>query len=649
MGKGVVKKILDKHIVSGEKKSGSEVAVKIDQTLTQDATGTMAYLAFESLGVGKIKTELSVSYVDHNTLQEGFENADDHKYLETIAKRYGLRYSKAGNGICHQVHLERFAVPGKTLLGSDSHTPTAGGVGMIAIGAGGMDIALALAGLPFSIVYPRIIKVNLVGQLRPWVSAKDVILEVLRIKTTKGNVNCMLEYGGDGVKTLSVPERATIANMGAELGVTTSVFPSDEITLKFLKAEGREKDWVKIEADSDAEYDEVINIDLSKLEPLAAAPHSPDNVVKVKALSRIKVDQVCIGSCTNSSFKDLMSVAHILRSRRVHPDISLVIAPGSKQVFEMIAKNGALSILISAGARIVESACGFCIGMGQAPRDNGISVRTNNRNFYGRSGTKSAGVYLVSPEVAAATAVKGYIADPRKLGIKEYKFKMPPKFEINDNMIIYKKGGDKKIEIYRGPNISKPPKFNPPSENYNLKVILKVGDKITTDHIMPAGKYLKLRSNVSKYAEVVFESIDPTFARRAVKEKRGVVVVAGKSYGQGSSREHAALCPAYLGVKAVLAKEIERIHRANLVNYGILPLIFTNEKDYDKIKEGDVIEIRDIRKKLKNIVKKGGAVIWELKAGSKIVKASLPLSGREAAIILAGGRLNYEKKRLKLK
>ncbi len=642
MAKNVIQKILDPHIVTGKPITGTEVGIKIDQTLTQDATGTMAYLAFECLDVKKIKTEVSVSYVDHNTLQESFENADDHKYLQTIAEKYGLFYSKAGNGICHQVHLERFARPGKTLLGSDSHTPTSSAMGMIAIGAGGMDIALSLAGMPFSIVYPKMIKVNLTGKLRPWVAAKDVILEVLRLKTTKGNVNSIIEYGGAGIKSLSLPERATITNMGAELGVTTSVFPSDSVTKEFMKAQGRTKDWKEIVADKGAKYDEVITIDLSKLEPLAACPHSPDNIEKVTKLKKVKVDQVCVGSCTNSSFKDLMLVAKMLEKTKVNPNVSLVIAPGSKQVFEMISKNGALATMIAAGARIVESACGFCIGMGQAPRENGVSVRTNNRNFFGRSGTKSAGIYLVSPETAIASAITGVIQDPRQLKLSYPKISMPNKFLINDNLILGTAKSKLKTEIYRGPNIKMPPKLKAPQNVITAPVLLKVGDKITTDHIMPAGNRLKFRSNVERYSDFVFESVDSTFPDRA-REAKACIVVAGKSYGQGSSREHAALCPANLGVKAIVAKEIERIHRANLINYGILPLTFKNQKDYDLIGQGNELSIQDVKKVLKQIIKSGESaeILIENKSKKKRITALLEISSREAEILSAGGRLNY--------
>jgi len=648
MGKNVFEKVIIPHIVSGQPQCGHEVAIKIDQTLTQDATGTMAYLAFENLGVQKVKTEVSVSYVDHNTLQQSFENADDHKYLQSIAEKYGLYYSKPGNGICHQVHLERFACSGKTLLGSDSHTPTGGGMGMIAIGAGGMDVALAMAGIPFMIIYPKVIRVYLTGRLQKWVSAKDVILEVLRIKSTKGNVNTVIEYAGPGVKTLNVTQRATITNMGAELGVTTSLFPSDEETKKFLIAQGRTKKWVRIEADQDATYDETIKIDLAKLEPMVACPHSPDNVVKIKTLKKTTVDQVCIGSCTNSSYQDLMIIAKILSKAKVHPDVSLVVAPGSKQVFEMISKSGGLKALIAAGARIAESACGFCIGMGQSPRDNAISVRTNNRNFFGRSGTKSAGIYLVSPETAAACAITGTLTDPRTLDVTYPRVTVPKKYDINDNMILFGKRAKPQTQIYRGPNIIKPPLIKSPQDILHAPVLLKVGDKITTDHIMPAGQRLKYRSNVVKYAEFVFETVDNTFPQRALKAGRSIIV-AGKSYGQGSSREHAALCPAYLGVKAIMAESIERIHRANLVNYGILPLTFKNGTDRKMIEQEDDFEIRDIVKTLKKIIltNKVQELIVRNKTRGRSFTVKLDMSGRDAEIILAGGRLNFVKKKLK--
>lgn len=648
MGQTVFEKIIHPHIVEGTARAGQEVAVKIDQTLTQDATGTMAYLAFENLGITKIKTELSVSYVDHNTLQQSFENADDHRYLQTVAEKYGLYYSKAGNGICHQVHLERFARPGKTLLGSDSHTPTGGGMGMIAIGAGGMDVALAMAGMPFTIIYPRQIRVLLKGRLKKWVSAKDIILEILRRKSTKGNVNTVIEYAGPGVKTLGLVERATITNMGAELGVTTSLFPSDEETKNFLRAQGRAAEWVRIEADQDAEYDETLTVDLTRLEPLVACPHSPDNVVTVRSLRKTKVDQVCIGSCTNSSYHDLMVVARTIAKRGVHPDVSLVVAPGSKQVYEMIAASGGLELLVKAGARLAESACGFCIGMGQSPRDNALSVRTNNRNFFGRSGTKSAGIYLVSPETAAACAITGELTDPRTLSFAYPKITVPQKYAINDNLILFGRRARPKTRIYRGPNIVKPPVIAAPRDTLSAPVLLKVGDKITTDHIMPAGQRLKYRSNVPKYAQFVFETVDNTFHERALKTGRSIIV-AGKSYGQGSSREHAALCPAYLGVKMVIAESIERIHRANLVNYGIIPVTFVCEDDYARVKQGDVLEVKDILSALKTIIRTdaGTELIVKNKTEGMSFRVGLDITARDARIIRAGGRLNFVKKKIK--
>ena len=648
MGKNVFEKVINKHIVSGSPYVGSEVGIKIDQTLTQDATGTMVYLAFEALGLSKIKTELSVSYVDHNTLQGSFENADDHLYLQTIARKYGLRYSKAGNGICHQLHLERFARPGKTLVGSDSHTCTAGAMGMIAIGVGGLDVALALAGEPFYLTYPKVTKVHLVGKLRPWISAKDVVLELLRIKTTKGNVNTVFEFGGPALKTLSLTERATISNMGAEMGITTSVFPSDAITKAFLKAQGRLSQWIRLEADRNAQYDEIITINLAKIEPLIACPHSPDNVKKIKDLKNVSVDQVCIGSCTNASYQDLMLIAHVLEKQGVHPAVSLVVAPGSKQVLEMITRNGALNKIVAAGARVTEATCGFCIGMGQAPRDQGVSIRTNNRNFLGRCGTKSAGVYLASPAAAVACAITGKVTDPRSLKMKYPHISIPKKFDINDNLFLFMKKGQSSQKIYRGANIKKPPMVKPLTDSLRVAVLLKVGDKITTDHIMPAGARLKFRSNIYRYADFVFEAVDSTFPQRAKKAKQSIVV-AGKSYGQGSSREHAALCPAYLGVKAIVAVSIERIHRANLINYGILPLTFAQGKDYNTVNAGDVLHITSIKQSLRSIIQTDCAARITVKniSRKKTFNVVLDISSREAEIISSGGRLHYVKKRLK--
>jgi aconitate hydratase len=643
MGKNIVQKILEKHIIEGKPETGKEIGIKIDQTLTQDATGTMAYLQFEAMGVPKVKTELSVSYVDHNTVQVGFENADDHKYLQSVAAKYGIIYSRAGNGICHQVHLERFGKPGKTLLGSDSHTPTGGGVGMIAIGAGGLDVAVAMAGGQFYLKYPKVIKIELKGKLRPWVSAKDVILKVLEIFTTKGNVGCVFEYNGEGVKTLSVPDRATITNMGAECGVTTSVFPSDEITREFLKAQEREKDWIEIRADEDAKYDKVVEINLSELEPLAATPHSPGNIKKVKDIEGIDVDQVCLGSCTNSSYTDLMTVAHILKNKKTHPNVSFVVAPGSKQVLENITRDGGLANLLSAGARLAESACGFCIGNSQSPKSNAVSLRTSNRNFEGRSGTKSAQVYLVSPETAAAAVIIGKITDPRnleKMGIKYPTVKMPKKFYIDDSMFIYPPDHPENIKIMRGPNIGEPPVNIELPDTIAGEVTIKVGDLITTDHIIPAGARMKYRSNVPKYSEFLFEIVDGKFYERAKRIKdlgENNIIIAGLSYGQGSSREHAALCPMYMGVKTVIAKSMERIHKANLINFGILPLTFVNEADYSNIDQGDKLEIQNIKKTLTGTDK----IIKVLnKTKNKEFEATFDLSERDKKIILAGGTLN---------
>ena len=640
MGKSLTQKILEKHLVVGEYVLGKEIGIKIDQTLTQDATGTMAYLQFEAMGLKQVKTELSVSYVDHNTIQVGFENADDHKYLQTVAAKYGIVYSKAGNGICHQVHLERFGKPGKTLLGSDSHTPTGGGIGMIAIGAGGLDVAVAMGGGEFYITCPKVHKVNLKGSLQPWVSAKDLVLKMLEMYTVKGNVDVVLEYAGPGVKNLSVPERATITNMGAEMGVTTSIFPSDEETRKFLKAQGREKDWVELKADDDAEYDKVVDLDLSELEPLAAAPHSPGNIVRVSEMKDIKVDQVMLGSCTNSSYKEIATVAKIMKGKKVHPDTSFGVAPGSRQVLQMAARDGYLGDLLDSGARLLEAACGFCIGNSQSPKTTAVSLRTSNRNFEGRSGTADAQVYLVSPEVAAVAAITGKFTDPRKAGIEYPKVSMPTKFLIDDSMFIFPKNADRNVEITRGPNIGTPPVNDKMPEQIKGVVGIKVGDKITTDHIMPAGARLKYRSNVPKYSEFVFEPIDPAFPKRAMEaKKKGLhtVVVAGESYGQGSSREHAALCPMYLGVKAIIAKSVERIHAANLVNFGIISLSFKNTADYDKIEHGDEIEIPDIKKKIQN----NEPVILVNKTKNLKIELGYNLSQRQKDILYEGGLLPY--------
>jgi len=576
-------------------------------------------------------------------VQVGFENADDHRYLQTMAAKYGIDYSRAGNGICHQVHLERFGKPGTTLLGSDSHTPTGGGIGQIAIGAGGLDVALAMGGEPFYLVAPEVIKINLSGKLKSWVSAKDVILKILEIFTTKGNVNRVFEYGGEGVKTLSVPERATITNMGAECGVTTSIFPSDEETLKFLKAQGREKDYVPLSADPDAQYEKVVDINLSKIVPLAATPHSPGNISTVKDLAGMKVNQVCIGSCTNSSFRDLMIVAKMLKGRRVHPGVSVVIAPGSKQVLTMIARNGALADLIESGVRLAENACGFCIGNSQSPQTDAVSLRTSNRNFLGRSGTKSANVYLVSPETAAAAALTGEITDPRDLDMRYPRVKMPEQFMIDDSMILPPSEDPSSIEVQRGPNIGAPPESDPLPENIEGIVTIKVEDKTTTDHIIPAGARMKYRSNVPKYSEFLFETVDPQFHARAdeIKKKgKHNVIVAGLSYGQGSSREHAAMCPMFMGVKTVIAKSFERIHKANLVNFGILPLTFSNESDYDKIEQGDELTIPDVRKSVKE--NRSKVLVKNITKNIEF-DAECDLSERERQMILAGGALSIMK------
>jgi aconitate hydratase len=639
MGENLTRKIIAAHLVSGKMETGSEIAITIDQTLTQDATGTMAYLQFEAMGVPRVRTELSVSYVDHNTLQSGFENADDHRFLQTVAAKHGIYFSRPGNGICHQVHLERFGVPGKTLLGSDSHTPTGGGIGMLAIGAGGLDVAVAMGGGPFYLNVPQVVKVELLGKLQPWVSAKDVILEVLRRLSVKGGVGKVIEYAGPGVASLSVPERATITNMGAELGATTSIFPSDEITRAFLAAQDRQEQWRELLPDADATYDEEIIIDLNELEPMVACPHSPDAVKTVGEVGEIKVDQVAIGSCTNSSYADLMQVANILRGRRVHDSVSLVISPGSKQVFEMLARNGALADLIAAGARILEATCGPCIGMGQSPPSGAVSVRTFNRNFPGRSGTADAGVYLASPEVAAAAAVTGKLVDPRSLG--EYTpVDLPEKFLIDDGLIIAPANDPDTIDVVRGPNIQPLPVNSELPEALNIKVLLKVEDNITTDHIMPAGsKILPLRSNIPAISEYVFTGVDPEFSARAKEAKSGIVV-GGHNYGQGSSREHAALAPMYLGVKAVLAKSFARIHRANLVNFGILPLTFAAEEDYEKISQDDVLEISAIREQ----ILQGEEVTLLNRTNGETIKAIHNLTDRQRAIILDGGLLNHTKK-----
>lgn len=646
MAKTMVEKILESHLVSGRLVPGEEIGIRIDQALTQDATGTMAYLQFEAMKVPRVKTELSVSYVDHNTLQDGFENADDHRYLETVAAKHGILYSRAGNGICHQVHLERFGRPGRTLLGADSHTPTAGGIGMFAVGAGGLDVAVAMAGGPFYLTCPKVIRVNLCGRLRPWVSAKDVILRILEILTTKGNVGTVIEYGGEGVLSLDVPERATITNMGAELGVTTSLFPGDEVTREFMAAQGREEQWVRLEPDPGAHYDRTIEIDLSELEPRVACPHSPDNVKEVSELAGLRVDQVLIGSCTNASYRDIMICASALRGKKAHPRVSFGVACGSRQVLEMAARNGALSTLISAGARILEPACGFCIGNGQAPQTNAVSIRTSNRNFEGRSGTRSAGVYLTSPETAVASALAGHLVDPTEwFAAEDYPvYARPSRFLIDDSMILQPADDPDSIEVFRGPNIGEPPSNDRFPDALDGEIVIKVGDKITTDHIMPAGARLKYRSNVPKYSSFVFEGVDPTFAQRAAALRdRGIhgIIVGGLSYGQGSSREHAALCPMYLGIKAVIAKSMERIHRANLINFGIVPLILANPADYDALDSGDRLVIDDIRRQLLA----GATRLYARNATRQSAfEVDCALSQREREIVAAGGLLNYTSK-----
>ena len=647
MAKGtVVQKIIDKHFVYGDKEAGKPVAIKIDQTLTQDATGTMAYLELEAMKIKRVCTELSVSYVDHNMMQNGPENRNDHLYLQSIAASKGIKFSAPGNGICHQVHLERFGQPGKTLLGSDSHTPTGGGIGMMAIGAGGLDVTLAMAGKPFRLTYPTVIGVKLTGKLAPWCAAKDIILKLLSIISTKGNVGCIVEYFGEGVATLSVPQRATVTNMGAELGVTTSLFPSDEKTKQFLEAQNRGGQWVELTADADAEYDRVIEIDLDKLQPLAACPSSPDNVKTIEELAGKKVGQVIIGSCTNSSFADLAMVATVLKGRQVSPDVTLAIAPGSRQVLEMLSRNGMLADMIAAGARIMETGCGPCIGQGQSPANGTVSVRTFNRNFAGRTGTKGDEAYLVSPETAVAAALKGEFVDPRNLNIEYPLIPTVEKFLINDNMVVIPPEDGSDVEIIRKPTIGNPPENGALPEKINGEVVIKVGDKITTDHIMPAGIYLKLRSNIPAYSQVVFECFTeegkPSFAERAAAVRdagKHGIIVGRDSYGQGSSREHAAICPMYLGIKAVIAFAIERIHAANLINFGIMPLLFENQEDYDKIEEKDSIVIDNAREQLA-LGKPVTAKI--IKADGSEIALSLKhnMSQEDIDIVLAGGRLN---------
>jgi aconitate hydratase len=641
MGQTITEKILQRHLVSGALIPGEEIGIRIDQTLTQDATGTMTYLQFESMHCDRVKTDLSVSYIDHNTVQIGFESADDHRYLHSIAAKYGLYLSRAGNGICHQVHMERFGGPGKTLLGADSHTPMGGALGMFAVGTGGLDVALAMAGEPFYLTCPYVVRIDLQGKLSPWVSAKDVILKILSIFSTEGNVGCVFEYSGEGTTALSVPERATIANMGAECGVTTSVFPSDDQTRLFLKAQHREKDWIELKADADAVYDRLIHIDLTTLEPLCAQPHSPGNVTTVKEVAGRKVDQVCIGSCTNSSYRDMVMVAKVLEHRVAHPDVSLVIAPGSKQVLENLARDGYLADLISAGARIMESACGFCIGNSQSPPSGGVSLRTSNRNFLGRSGTKDAEVYLVSPETAVAAVITGKISDPRDLGIDYPHVKKPKQFYVDDGMILKPQDLETaaSVTIYRGPNIGEPPKNDPMPDAIKCSVTIKVGDKITTDHITPAGERMKYRSNIPKYAQYVFEIVDPEFYKRAMRVKeegRCNVIVAGNSYGQGSSREHAAICPMFLGVRAVIARSFERIHTTNLINYGIMPLVFKDPADYNRIDQADLLEIADARKQIETGQE---LIVRDVTKGLSFF-VLCEVSERRKRMLLAGGALN---------
>ncbi len=638
MGYTLSQKIIKAHLVSGDMTPGSEIGLHIDQTLTQDATGTMAYLQLEAMNIPRVKTELSVAYIDHNTLQNGFENADDHRFIQSVAAKRGIRFSRPGNGICHQVHLERFGIPGKTLIGSDSHTPTGGGIGMLAMGAGGLDVAVAMGGGTYYIPMPKTVRINLTGKLSPWVAAKDIILEVLRRMSVKGGLGKIIEYAGEGIKTLSVPERATITNMGAELGATTSVFPSDETTREFLKAQGREKDFVPIEADSDAVYDEELTIDLSALAPLAAMPHMPDNVKTVEEIGSISIDQVCIGSCTNSSLFDMLKVAAILKGKTVAPNVSLSIAPGSKQVLAMLAENGALADMINAGARILESACGPCIGMGQSPNSNGISLRTFNRNFEGRSGTADAGIYLVSPETAASSAIAGVLTDPRTLGAMP-EIKMPAKFDVNDNMVempLCEKDAANAKVIY-GPNIKAVPLGHKLEETIKTDVLLKVGDNITTDHIMPAGaKILPYRSNVPYLSQFCFGVCDKTFPERCKKAGSGIIV-GGANYGQGSSREHAALVPLYLGIRAVIAVSFARMHKANLINSGIIPLVFANPDDYGKIDEGDTLELAGIDAAVANA---DTVTVKNLTKNTEIT-LNAEFSERARKILLAGGLLNY--------
>lgn len=649
MGNTLTYKILQSHLVEGDLIPGQEIAIRIDQTLTQDATGTMAYLQFEAMGLDHVRNELAISYVDHNTIQVGFENADDHRYLQSVAAHYGVVYSRPGNGICHQVHLERFGKPGRTLLGSDSHTPTGGGLGMISIGAGGLDIAVAMGGGVFHMVAPRVIEIELTGKLRPWVSAKDVILAVLAHFGVKGNVNCVFEYTGPGVDSLSVPERATICNMGAECGVTTSVFCSDTITKAFLEAQNRPQDFTPLKPDSDAVYDGLFTIDLSLLEPLAAAPHSPGDIVTIESLAGKRVDQVLIGSCTNSSYADLKRVAEVLDGRIVASHVSLGVAPGSREVMLMLAQDGSLAKMIAAGARILESACGFCIGNHQSPATDAISLRTNNRNFEGRSGTKSAQVYLVSPETAALSAISGCFTNPLgNHGIAYPSIPSTVRFLVDDGLLIFPPQVGKDIPIIRGPNIGAPPQSKPMAQGYKGVCTLKVGDKITTDHIMPAGARLKYRSNIPAYARYTFEGVDPTFHDRAIANRdRGIdnFIIAGLSYGQGSSREHAAICPMYVGVKAVVAKSFERIHQANLYNFGIVPLLFKYEEDYSLIEQGDELELSDLQTSLKAALDTGSPVLLHNRTRAVDIPLLTDITLRQLELLQAGGLLNHTKER----
>jgi len=630
MGRNLLEKIVAPHLTAGEMRPGCEVGITVDQTLTQDALGTMAYLQLEGMGVDRIRTKLSISYVDHLTLQSGFENADDHRYLQTVAQKYGVLYSKPGNGICHQVHLERFSRPGWTLIGSDSHTPTCGAVGMLAIGAGGLDVAAAMAGEAFHFTYPRVVRVNLSGALRPWSTAKDAVLEILRRLTTKGNVGKVLEFGGEGLAGLSVPERATIANMGAELGITTSIFPSDAVTRQFLQAQQRAADWVELTADADAAYDAEMDLDLAAIEPNVALPHSPGNVRTVRQAGNIAVDQVLVGSCTNASYRDLMVVAAMLKGKRVHPDVSFGVAAGSRQVLRMIAANGALNDIIDSGARILETACGFCVGFGQSPRSGGVSVRTNNRNFEGRSGTLDAQVYLVSPEVAVATALRGRLTDPRDLGMAYPRIDPPQAFAIDDAMILPPPESGE-VEIFRGPNIGQPYRRPPLPQSLRATVAAKVGDGVTTDHILPSGPVGKFRSNIAKSSEFLFRDAAPRFiANCAANAAAGAAsaIAAGAGYGEGSSREHAASCPAYLGVRLVLAKSIQRIHMSNLVNFGVLPLVFAAAEDGDRLRDGDTLLIENLRAALEA----GLVTVRNLTTGEEIA-ARHELSPRQIAYL----------------